>query len=94
MNGCEDVARSLYLELRAVGLELWVEENPEGGPLDYGIEFAGLYKVPGDRAEEVRERIKHNEERARTGAPRSPRPRHQGSPRGRQPPVLIRGHGV
>lgn len=63
MNGCEDVARSLYLYLRAVGMELWVEENPDGGPLDYGIEFVGLYKVPGDRTEEVRERIKHNEER-------------------------------
>jgi len=59
---CEDVARSLYLELRALNLELWVEEDPKGGPLDYGIEVAGLYRLPEPLAEEVRERIGRNEE--------------------------------
>lgn len=62
MNGCEDVARSLYLELRALGLELWVEDDPDGGPLDYGIEAAGLHQLSGARAKEVRRRIERNEE--------------------------------
>jgi hypothetical protein len=59
---CEDAARSLYLELRALNLELWVEEDPKGGPLDYGIEVTGLYRLPEPLAEEVRERIGRNEE--------------------------------
>jgi hypothetical protein len=62
MNRRDEVARSLYLELRALRLELWVEDDPEGGPLDYGIEFAGLHKVPGHRTEEIRERIERSEE--------------------------------
>ena len=62
MSVCEDVARSLYLELRALNLELWVEEDPEGGPLDYGIEVTGLYRLPDALAEEVRQRIGRNEE--------------------------------
>ena len=62
MKGCEDVARSLYLELRALGLELWVADDPDGGPLDYGIEAAGLHKLSGARAKEVRRRIERNEE--------------------------------
>jgi hypothetical protein len=62
VNDRDDAARSLYLELRAGGLELWVEDDPERGPLDYGIEFAGIHKIPGARAEEVRERIRLNEE--------------------------------
>lgn len=62
MNDCEDVARSLYLELRAMGLEVWVEDDPDGGPLDYGIEAAGLHKLSGARAKEVRQRIERHEE--------------------------------
>lgn len=62
MSGCGDVARPLYLELRAMGLEVWVEDDPEGGPLDYGIEAAGLHRLSGARAKEVRRRIEHNEE--------------------------------
>lgn len=62
MSVCEDVARSLYLELRALTLELWVEEDPKGGPLDYGIEVTGLYKLSDALAEEVRQRIRCNEE--------------------------------
>ncbi len=62
MSVCEDVARSLYLELRARNLELWVEDDPEGGPLDYGIEVTGLYRLPDALAEEVLERIGRNEE--------------------------------
>jgi hypothetical protein len=59
---CEDVTRSLYLELRALTLELWVEDDPKGGPLDYRIEVTGLYKLSDALAEEVRQRIRRNEE--------------------------------
>ena len=62
MNNCEDTARSLYLELRALGLELWVEDNPDGGPLDYGIGAAGLHQLPGARQKRVKQRIERNEE--------------------------------
>ena len=62
MNGCEDIARSLYLELRALGLEVWVEDDPDGGPLDYGIEATGLHKLSDARAKEWRRRIERNEE--------------------------------
>ena len=62
MNGCEDTARSLYLELRAIGLELWVEDGPDGGPLDYGIGAAGLQQLSGARQKRVRQRIERNEE--------------------------------
>ena len=62
MKGCEDVARSLYLELRALGLELWVADDLNGGPLDYGIEAVGLHKFSGARAREIRRRIERNEE--------------------------------
>ena len=62
MNGCEDVARSLYLELRALGLEVWVEDDPDGGPLDYGIEAVGLHNLPVAHAREVRRRIERHEE--------------------------------
>ena len=62
MNGCEDVARSLYLELRALGLEVWVEDDPDRGPLDYGIEASGLHKLSDAHAREVRRRIELNEE--------------------------------
>ena len=62
MSVCEDVTRSLYLELRALTLELWVEDDPKGGPLDYRIEVTGLYKLSDALAEEVRQRIRRNEE--------------------------------
>ena len=62
MNGCEDVARSLYLELRAMGLEVWVGDDPDGGPLDYGIEATGLHELSGAHSREVRRRIERNEE--------------------------------
>jgi hypothetical protein len=59
---CEDVARSLYMELRALTLELWVEEDPKGGPLNYRIEVTGLYRLSDALGEEVRQRIGRNEE--------------------------------
>ncbi len=62
MRGYEDTARPLYLELRALGVELWVEDDPDGGPLDYGIGAAGLHLLSGAREKAVRRRIGRNEE--------------------------------
>ena len=50
MNGNADTARALYLELRALGLKLWVEDAPDGGPLDYGIALDGLRSLSEARA--------------------------------------------
>jgi len=39
-----------------------VEDDPDGGPLDYGIGAAGLHLLSGARAKDVWRRIEHNEE--------------------------------
>jgi hypothetical protein len=57
-----DVARALYLELRAEGLEVRVEDNPDGGPLDYGIAIGGLRSRPESYARSIRQRVLENEE--------------------------------
>jgi hypothetical protein len=62
MNGHCDTARALYLELRALGLKLWVEDDPDGGPLDYGIALDGLRSLPEARARSVRRRIRESED--------------------------------
>lgn len=50
MNGSADAARSLYLELRSAGVRLWVEDDPDGGPLDYRIAQDGLCALSEVRA--------------------------------------------
>jgi hypothetical protein len=60
MNGHCDTARSLYLELRALGLKLWVEDDPDGGPLDYGIALDGLRSLSEARARRMARRVKEN----------------------------------
>jgi hypothetical protein len=62
VNGGADAARSLYLELRALGLRVWVEDDPDGGPLDYGIAVSGLRSLSEDRARRVARCIRLNEE--------------------------------
>ena len=62
MSGYADVARALYLELRAEGLEVRVEDNPDGGPLDYGITIGGLRSRPASYARSIRQRVLENEE--------------------------------
>ncbi|BBL79460.1 hypothetical protein RxyAA322_13140 [Rubrobacter xylanophilus] len=61
MNGHCDTARALYLELRALGLTLWVEDDPDGGPLDYGIALDGLRSLSEARARRLARRIRENE---------------------------------
>ncbi|MEW6637379.1 MAG: hypothetical protein AB1425_11285 [Actinomycetota bacterium] len=62
MNGSVDTARALYLELRALGLTLWVEDDPDGGPLDYGIALDGLRSLSEARARRLARRIWENED--------------------------------
>lgn len=62
MNADTDAARSLYLELRALGLRVWVADDPDLGPLDYGLVIDGLRSVPQTRVGLIRKRIMDNEE--------------------------------
>ena len=62
MSGYADVARALYLELRAAGLEVRVEDNPDGGPLDYGIAIVGLRSRSESYARSIRQRVLESEE--------------------------------
>jgi hypothetical protein len=62
MSGCAGTARSLYLELRAVGLKVWVEDGPEGTPLDYGIGMSGLRDLSEAHACHLRQRVLDNED--------------------------------
>jgi hypothetical protein len=54
-------ARPLYIELRALGLEVRVQDNPDVGPLDYGIVIDGLSTLPDGRSRRLRKRIMDNE---------------------------------
>ncbi len=62
MSSCGDTARVLYLELRAQGLEVRVEDNPDGGPPDYGIVIGGLHTLSESHARSVMQRVLENEE--------------------------------
>jgi hypothetical protein len=55
-------ARPLYIELRALGVTVHVQENPDLGPLDYGLVIDGLSTLPDGRSRRLRERILDNEE--------------------------------
>jgi hypothetical protein len=57
-----DVARPLYLELRALGLGVRVVDAPGGGPLDYGIALEGLPELPGAVERSVRRCVLANED--------------------------------
>jgi hypothetical protein len=55
-------SRPLYIELRALGVTVQVEDNPDLGPLDYGLVIDGLSALPDGRSRRLRERIMDNEE--------------------------------
>lgn len=55
-------ARPLYIELRALGITAQVEENPDLGPLDYGLVIDGLSALPDGRSRGLRKRIMDNQE--------------------------------
>lgn len=62
MKGSIDTARALYLELRALRLKVWVEDDPDGGFLDYRIALDGLRDIPAARARNVRRRVWDNQD--------------------------------
>ena len=62
MSSCGDTARALYLELQAQGLEVRVEDNPDGGPLDFRIIIGGLRFRPESYARSIMQRVLENEE--------------------------------
>ena len=49
-------ARSLYLELRALQLELYVKEDPRDAT-GYRVRVAGLHSLPETQAELIRRRV-------------------------------------
>ena len=49
-------ARSLYLELRALGLELYAKED-SGDATGYRVRVAGLHSLPETHAERIRRRV-------------------------------------
>ena len=62
MSGCADAARPLYLELRAEGLKVRVEDNPDGGALDYVIAIGGLRSHPEFYASSIMQRVLENKD--------------------------------
>lgn len=62
MNGNIGTARALYLELRVLGLKVWVEDDPDGGVLDYGIALDGLRYIPTHYARSVGRRVLDNQD--------------------------------
>lgn len=53
-------ARPLYLELRALGLEVWTEECPDE-PLSYRVVVGGLRSLSVAHADRVRRCVRGNE---------------------------------
>lgn len=59
MSKCQDTSRALYLELRALGLELRAEDHPND-PTDYAIRVRGLRSLSHAHAERVLRRVGEN----------------------------------
>ena len=49
-------ARSLYLELRALELELYAKEDPHDAT-GYRVRIAGLHSLPETHAEQIKRRV-------------------------------------
>lgn len=62
MNADIDTVRALYLELRALGLKVRVEDDPDGGVLDYRLALDGLPAIPQARARRVVRRVLDNQD--------------------------------
>ncbi len=57
MSTCSEAARPLFLELRALGLDLRVEDDPDGNTLDYRLVVDGLRLLPDARARRLKRRV-------------------------------------
>ena len=62
MSSCADAARPLYLELRALRLEVRVEDDPDGDTLDFRVALGGLHRLSETHAQSVRQRVMESEE--------------------------------
>ncbi len=62
MSSCADTARPLYLELRALRLEVRVEDDPDGDTLDFRVALDGLHRLSETHAQSVRRRVMECEE--------------------------------
>jgi hypothetical protein len=62
MSDCAGAVRPLYLELRALGLEVRVEDDPDDGPLDFRVALGGLHSLSGAHARSVWRRVLESEE--------------------------------
>ncbi len=57
MSTCPEAARPLFLELRALGLDLRVEDDSDGNTLDYRLVVEGLRLLPDARARRLKRRV-------------------------------------
>jgi len=62
MSAHAPTARPLYLELRALGLEVRAEDDPDGETLDFRISVGGLHRLSETHAQSVRQRVLESEE--------------------------------
>ena len=62
MNANIDTARALYLELRALRLKVWVEDDPDGGFLDYRIALDGLRNLSEIQTNRIIRRVRNHQE--------------------------------
>lgn len=62
MNKSIDTARALYLELRALRLKVWVEDDPDGGFLDYRVALDGLRNLSEIQANRMVRRVRNQQE--------------------------------
>jgi hypothetical protein len=62
VSGHADAARPPYLELRVLGLEVRVEDDPDVDTLDFRISLGGLHRLTEIHAQSVRRRVLESEE--------------------------------
>lgn len=62
MNKNIDTARALYLELRALRLKVWVEDDPDGDVLDYRLVLDDLRSILRADARCIKRRVLANQE--------------------------------
>ena len=62
MNAEIDTTRALYLELRALGLKVSVEDDPDGTIQDYRLVLDGLRSISQARVRRVKRRVVDNQE--------------------------------
>jgi hypothetical protein len=64
VSSCAEAARPLYLELRALHLEVRVEDDPSGAgdTLDFRVALGGLHRLSETHAQSVRQRVMESEE--------------------------------